>query len=634
MRNTALSIVSLVLLATLPFLGGVGGDFIEDDLGVIHDNPHLREGGELLAVWTDNYWGETWGGLYRPLTVFSYGVDRLVFGASEDGGPRPGAVHTTNLLINAGCAVLLFLILRRRFAVMAAWLAAGLFAAHPAHVEAVVHMVGRADLLAALFFLGAWYAHGSPGQGSARGWWLGGGLFFASLLSKESGGALPAVLFCEALLLGPRRPPGEFLRRQAVALAPYAVALLAFLLLRGLVLGAQMEPPRSWVLYSAGAYVAFPNPAPFEVALTMTHAFAEYLLLLVAPLRLSADYSGFPHHTNLSPLVLASAVVLGLLVAAAARAARRGRREPLVWLSFLTWTLLPVSNLVVVSGIVMAERVLYLPSVAAAGLTAAALSRLARRNAIVPVLSLVLLGLFVARSAVRAPVWSDPRTLFEETVESGRHHGHLALTGLCDVYLRELQTSSHADPDLPAALLLFARESVESHRTTINTGHLAWALEMSGDLTAALDEWARVEAVDPGRRADLIRCLTRLRVQVEDPAPLRAAAVLARDRLLRAREAGDVDREALWSTGLTGLLEAWVERAVERQTWLEAMAGCAALEQVQPASQVLLRHRVPVMEGAIEALRSQGRGPQARELATELERLDPGNPVAAAALAE
>ena len=68
--------LSLVLLALLPFLGGLEGEFIEDDLGAIRDNVELREGGELFSVWADNYWGEVWGGLYRPLTIFSYGVDR------------------------------------------------------------------------------------------------------------------------------------------------------------------------------------------------------------------------------------------------------------------------------------------------------------------------------------------------------------------------------------------------------------------------------------------------------------------------------------------------------------------------------------------------------------------------------
>ena len=363
--------------------------------------------------------------------------------ADEDGAPSPVGVHTTNLLINAGCSLLVFWVLRRRFGAVPAWFAAALFAAHPAHVEPVVHMVGRADLLAALFFLAAWCAHGPPGEGNPRRWWLGGALFFGSLLSKESGAAPPAVLFFEAMLLGPRRRPAALFKHQAVALAPYALALVAFLVIRGLVLGAQVEPPQTWMLYSAGGYVAFPGASPgsLEVSLTMTHAFAEYIVLLLAPLHLSADYSGFPHHTVPGATFLISVAFLGGLVFFSSRAMRSGWPPPLVWLSMFTFALLPVSNLVFVSGIVMAERALYLPSVAAAGLVAAVIARFDSRRSVLCIGASVLVLLFAVRSALRAPVWSDERTLFEATVEPGRHHGHRALTGLCDVYIKQLQES-------------------------------------------------------------------------------------------------------------------------------------------------------------------------------------------------
>jgi hypothetical protein len=41
-------------------------------------------------------------------------------------------------------------------------------------------------------------------------------------------------------------------------LAPYALALAAFLLVRGQVLGSELEPPRPWVLYVKGR--TWPSP--------------------------------------------------------------------------------------------------------------------------------------------------------------------------------------------------------------------------------------------------------------------------------------------------------------------------------------------------------------------------------------
>ena len=610
----ALALLSLVVLAVAPFLGGVRGTFIEDDLGIIRDNPHLREG-ELLGAFADNYWGDIWCGLYRPLAVVSYGLDAALFGREGPGGPpAPVGVHATNLALNAGCAVLVFLLLRRLYGArpygaFAAWAGAALFAVHPVHVEAVVHMVGRADLLAAFFFLAAWLAHGAPESARGARPWAGAALYFLSLLSKESGAALPAVLLFEALLRGPRRAPAAFLRSQVKPLLPYALALAAFLAVRGLVLGAESTPPRPWLLYSAGGYVAFADPARFEVALTMTHALGEILVLLAAPLRLSADYSGFPHHLRPAAPVLAAALVLGVLVALAARAARRGNREPLAWGSFFLWTFLPVSNLVAVSGVVLAERVLYLPSLALAGLVAAAVPWLVAHHRALAALPLAAVALCAARSAARAPVWKDPETLFEDTVAHGRHRGHLALTGLVDVRLRAMA----AEPARQAELL-------------------GETLELAGDLAGALAEWQRVEAVDRGRRPDLERCLARIAARPEDPALLRAAVGTGREALGRARAAGDAERAAFWSAALQRLLAPWIEGCVARQDWLGAMSGCALLAELAPAHPALLRHRVAAFEGALRLLRAQGRDADARGVAEELRRFDPANPLAAEVL--
>ena len=58
------------------------------------------------------------------------------------------------------------------------------------------------NLTLMLFFLAALVAHGSPGTTGGARPWLGGLFYLCSLLSKESGAALPAVLFCEAGLGG------------------------------------------------------------------------------------------------------------------------------------------------------------------------------------------------------------------------------------------------------------------------------------------------------------------------------------------------------------------------------------------------------------------------------------------------
>jgi hypothetical protein len=638
----ALAYLSLVLLAVLPFLGGLSGGFIEDDIDAIRERPELRAGGDLWRVWSDNYWGEIWGGLYRPLTVFSYGVDRLVFGAEDLeragdglGPPAPWGVHAANLAWNAGCAVLLFVLLARlaggrRFGRLGAWFGAALFAVHPAHVEAVVHMVGRADLLAAFFFLAAWVAHDdAPGDAHRARAWLGGFLYLLSLSSKESGAALPAVLVCEAAFRTPWRGLGALVKSQLAPMLPYALALVAFVGVRGFVLGHEMTPPRGWVLYAPGGYLAFADPAPFEVALTMTHALGEYVRMLVAPLALSADYSGFPHATAPTAAVVVAGLALFALVALAVRAARRGVREPLAWLAVFVWTFLPVSNLVFVSGVVMAERAIYLPSIAFAGLAAWACASLIARNRAWIALPALVLALFAARTAVRAPVWSDSETLFEETVQKGRYRGHLALTGAVDARLRRMAAEPARAAELLPAALELARESVAFHRTTLNVAQLAWLLEQSGALAESFAAWSQVESADPARRADVERCLARIATRAGDRDLAWAAIRTAGDALTRAEVGGDAARAAFWRGALERLLAPSIERAVEREDWLFAADGCAVLERLNPRHPSLARHRVPALEGAIRALQAAGREADAHKLAVELRRIDAANALAA-----
>jgi len=81
--------------------------------------------------------------------VFSFWIDARLFGRHAAG------FHVVNLLLHAGCVLLLWRLLRRLFPNRsgAAWLTTLVFAVHPLHAEAVVGVVGRAELWAAFWCL-------------------------------------------------------------------------------------------------------------------------------------------------------------------------------------------------------------------------------------------------------------------------------------------------------------------------------------------------------------------------------------------------------------------------------------------------------------------------------------------------
>ncbi|HSB52779.1 MAG TPA: tetratricopeptide repeat protein, partial [Gemmatimonadales bacterium] len=160
-------------------------------------------------------------------------------------------------------------------------------------------------------------------------------------------------------------------------------------------------------------------------AITMLAAIPVWSRLLLWPAHLQADYA--PQELMLAHgLGPDQWLGLFLLVALAGLFVVSWRRMP-VAAAGLAWTVLavaPVANLVTPTGIVLAERTLFLPSfglVLAVGAMAAALearvpgtSRWARP--VIGALALVLCLLGVARSAVRLPVWRDNTTLFGTTV--------------------------------------------------------------------------------------------------------------------------------------------------------------------------------------------------------------------------
>lgn len=100
--------------------------------------------------------------------------------------------HLANIIVHTLASLLYYALIRRlALSRLAALYAALLFATHPVHVEAVTGVVGRADLLACVFFLLALLAYERGCRTtSATQWGFVGvavGCCLAAMLSKEQG---------------------------------------------------------------------------------------------------------------------------------------------------------------------------------------------------------------------------------------------------------------------------------------------------------------------------------------------------------------------------------------------------------------------------------------------------------------
>jgi hypothetical protein len=412
---TWLAPVTLVSIAALVAAPGLWNGFAGDDVYIIAQSAQVRA---LLPPWdyfAQSYWPPEFGGsLYRPLAVLGFALQWKI------GGGSPVVFHAVNLLVYAVTVALVWVLARQVLAGGAAWLVTAFFAVHPVHVEAVANSVGQSEMLVTALHLAAvaWYLGARRAGGPSRGAIAGlATLYLLSCFTKENGLILPALLLLtEFTLLPATEPFASRLRR----LAPLFGVLL--------VVGAGYLATRSAVV--GGVIGEYPHPAIRGVSfgsrvLTMLGVVPQWWRLLLVPWHLQADYMPLELDRATG---LGAAQVLGLLVVAGwGWAAWRARRRCPVTTFGLGWVavaVLPVSNILVPTGILLAERTLFLASVGAClaiGGVAPWLAELVRaaprRERLVAgaILGAVLL-LWTGRSMTRARVWRNDQVLVHQTV--------------------------------------------------------------------------------------------------------------------------------------------------------------------------------------------------------------------------
>jgi tetratricopeptide (TPR) repeat protein len=422
--KSALALLLLAAAALLPHWPDERAEFVYDDREFIEMNQSLRSPAEALAALLAPFPpDQPERGLYRPLTALSYALDFQL------GGGEARIFHRSNTILYGLVVVLLFRLGLGYGCGFGFALALGLlFAAHPAHCEAVDAVAGRSELLSLLFSLVALIAFlqaRRPAAARSRGWLalsLAG--YALACASKETGAVLPAILAVHAWVLpgAPGRGArGADLRR----LAPFAGVLALYLAARLVALGgfAPSDPLLRGV--------------PIEIRLhTLGSVFLEYLRLLVFPDLLQTDFyyrerigiaagASARSLAGLALLGAACAAFVWLLLRAGAARDRMAppgcspRAVAACGLAIFLGFLFPVSHLLDF-GALMGERFLFAPSAGFLLLAllagAAALARAPGSPAVKRGLAIALVGgLALAgelRSAARAAEWRDPVALW------------------------------------------------------------------------------------------------------------------------------------------------------------------------------------------------------------------------------
>ena len=433
------SVALVFATAVAVYLPTVTYGFVEDDRAVVAANPRAHSIPQAVRAFDQPYWGDEF---YRPLTVLSFAVDWTVSGG------RAGWLHLMNALWHGVASVLVALLLAQALSPAAAAAGGLVFALHPVHTEAVAGLVGRAELLAAVGMLGAVLC------ARRRRWAAAVACAAAAMLSKEHGVITGVLIVLDRWLQRPEEPP--YPREFYVALG----------IVTAVFLGAWYLIGRRATGDVASVFIGAGTTERLELALP---AVARATGLLVWPLNLSADYGPrvIPAYRAFSLAALAGAVIVVAILAGGWWV-----RRTVPALTFAAWAAaaayLPTSNLLFPSGIVLAERALYVPVllVAAAAGCAVDWGRSRWRPQRVGLVAGAVLCVFAGITLARLPVWRDNRsfllTLLADHPESYWGHWSAAavLAGVGDTaaarheYARA-DSLFDGDPHLDASRALF-----------------------------------------------------------------------------------------------------------------------------------------------------------------------------------
>ncbi|MBN3316071.1 TMTC4 protein, partial [Atractosteus spatula] len=443
------------LVAVICFANSYDGDFVFDDSEAIINNKDLKPETPLSNIWGNDFWGSNLSSnashkSYRPLTVLTFRFNCLLAG-----GLYPVGFHVLNIALHGVISVLMidvFAILigglaydgkgkRLNQAPKASFLAALLFAVHPVHTESVAGIVGRADLLCALFFQLSFLSYCRAFQGGYKedkfsvSWTVVSlSLCAVAMLCKEQGitvlgvnAAFDVLMICNVDIY----ELSQRLLYRGKSVEIHALFKKGFLTRLGLLsLGGAILLYARWRIMGTGppAFTEVDNPASFAENIFIRTVNYNYYYslnawLLLCPWWLCFDWSMgcVPLIRSVSDWRIISLVglwicLIGLISQALCSEDSSKRRTLTFGLVLLVIPFLPASNLFFRVGFVIAERVLYLSCAGYCLIVTYAIGSLCSRcknyKKLIRALLLLLLCVNVLRCATRSSQWRSEESLF------------------------------------------------------------------------------------------------------------------------------------------------------------------------------------------------------------------------------
>ncbi|KAL3883448.1 hypothetical protein ACJMK2_029709 [Sinanodonta woodiana] len=446
-RFTLYSSILCVTVA-LCYFNSLECGFVFDDMSAVVANNDLRPHVPLRNLFWDDFWGtpmhmEKSHKSYRPLCVLTFRINYLI---SE---LEPMSYHLVNIILHAVVCILFM-----RFCCMflqesVSFLAALLFAVHPIHTEAVTGIVGRAESLSSVFFLAALFTYskctGYHKQTAWRPLIVTVVFVTIAMLCKEQGITVIGVCCVYEVFVAQKATFAELLQilqgifqgkpkiptwlKGSITRSVFLVGSTLFLLVARIkIMGAQLP-----------VFTKFDNPASVANTpsrqLTYNYLLAINSWLLLNPSELCCDWTmgtiplieSLVDYRNVFTLMFYLTMFkLGIY---ALRNQNTRTRAVIMSLSLLVLPFIPASNLFFPVGFVVAERILYTPSMGFCMMVALGFDVLVKNKKSLKLFFWLIMSALIlshaAKTYSRNNDWKSEYTIFRSALKMNQKNAKL-----------------------------------------------------------------------------------------------------------------------------------------------------------------------------------------------------------------
>ncbi len=427
--------IVLAIISCLLYANTLLNGYVFDDGLVLSENSYVKQGikaiPELFS--TPHMRGRIIApnDLYRPLSLIMFAIEYEIFGLN------PMLGHLFNILVFAGCAVLLFIFFDKLFdkkKTIIAFIASLLFAIHPIHTEVVANIKSRDELLCFFFaFLSLILFMNCMKKGKTILLLLGSFTLFLSYLSKETVvtflGIIPFIFFFYY--------NGN--KRHAIYITAATVTItIVFIVIRTLVLNKYNANQPAPIEFMDNALSKAPSIASrFATEILIL---GKYLKLMFVPYPLLCNYSfnSIPFANFSSIGFWCSLIIYGFLVYIAVSRWIKNKKDPWSFgITFYLATIFLFSNIPFLMGAELAERFAFFPSAGFCIIVALAMEKWVIRADVIDikvfknvkvlaVLTPVVL-VFSSLTIARNTDWKSNYSLFKRDMEKSPNDSRLYL---------------------------------------------------------------------------------------------------------------------------------------------------------------------------------------------------------------